>query len=221
MIGHISHSFKYFQIISNTFKYNMIFSIVEEVFHGYDDEECLLQLLVDDIDSSPPLDVVDDDEDMEEDALDNEDPSIVLSRAFYWHRARLKWNEHMAVCCHDSTFEKKYRTSIQAFNTKLVRMFLGDSRGVQRDFRKSRHGGFVPPEIVVGCGIRYLTGDKYTALTDVFGISKSKVYVVERCDDVLFSITRSIVSLILVINSTTTNIIIATNIISCKRTLVS
>ncbi len=101
--------------------------------------------------------------------------------------------------------------SIQAFN-KLVRM-LGDSRGVQRDFRKSRHGGFVPPEIVVGCGIQYLTGDKYTTLTDVFGVSKSEVYVVERCDDVLFSITPNIVSLILVINSTTTNIIIATNII--------
>ncbi len=59
----------------------MIFFIVEEVFHGYDDE-CLLQLLVDDIASSP-LDVDDDDEDMEEDAPDNEDPSIVLSRAFY------------------------------------------------------------------------------------------------------------------------------------------
>ena len=40
----------------------MIFSIVEEVFHGYDDE-CLLQflLLVDDIDSSA-LDVDDDEE---------------------------------------------------------------------------------------------------------------------------------------------------------------
>ena len=40
----------------------MIFSIVLEVFHGYDDE-CLLQLLVDDIDSSV-LDVDYDDEDM-------------------------------------------------------------------------------------------------------------------------------------------------------------
>ena len=126
----------------------MIFFIVEEVFHGYDDE-CLLQwLLVNDIDLSAPLDVDDDDEDMEqEDAPYNKDPSIVLSRAFYWHRARLKWNEHVAACCHDSTFEKKYQTSIQAFN-KLVRM-LGDSRGVQRDFGKSRHGGFVPPKIVV------------------------------------------------------------------------
>ena len=119
----------------------MIFSIVEEVFHGYDDK-CLLQLvLIDDIDSSA-LDVDDDDEDMEEDAPDNEDPSIVVSRAFYWHRARLKWNEHVAMCCHDGTFEKKYRMSIQASN-KLVRI-LGDR--VQHDFRtKSRYGGFVPP----------------------------------------------------------------------------
>ena len=64
----------------------MIFSIVEEVFHGYDDE-CLLQLLVDDIDSSA-LDVDhDDDEDImeEEDAPDNEDPSIVGFRAIDWH----------------------------------------------------------------------------------------------------------------------------------------
>ena len=145
----------------------MIFSIVEEVFHGYDDE-CLLQLLVDDIDSSP-LDVDDDDEDMEEDAPENEDPSIAGFRAFCWHRARLKWNEHVAVCCHDSIFEKKYRMSIQASN-KLVRML--DDR-VQRDFRISRYGGFVPP--AVACGIRYLAGEKHTALTDVFGISKSEL----------------------------------------------
>ncbi len=63
VIDHIT----FFQIISNTFKYNMIFSIILEVFNGYDDE-CLLQLLVDDIDSSP-LDVDDDDEGMEEDPL--------------------------------------------------------------------------------------------------------------------------------------------------------
>ncbi len=40
----------------------------------------------------------------------------------------------------------------------------------------TRYGNTICPEIVVGCGVRWLGGEKYTSLINVFDICRSTVY---------------------------------------------
>ena len=132
---------------------------------GHIDDNLLEELIGCDEETLQVLDMYDTEEDTELDS------NILESRALQWKRSRLQWSAHAAESIHDNTFHRKYRMSFHAF-IKLVETLADD---IKRDIRKSRYG-YVPPETIVGCGLRYLAGEKYTGLVDTFGISSAEVY---------------------------------------------
>lgn len=100
------------------------------------------------------------------------DSSILASNVEYWHRCRLKWDEHVRKSLHEKSFHVKYRMSYECF--QLLVSILAPV--LQRDISKSRKGEFIPPEIIAACGLRYLAGSKYTDLMDIFNLSKTETY---------------------------------------------
>ena len=145
-------------------------SIIDEMFAGTDPEVLLMAYQVFEIEEDETALF---DDEASEDQLNEIE---IVKRALSWHRTRQNWNDHVEESIYDNSFHRKYRMSLNAF-TGLVRI-LGNA--VVRDMRMNRYGGFVCPEIVVGCALRYLAGGKYTYLGDIFGLSKTEVY---KCRD--------------------------------------
>jgi len=119
-------------------------SIINEMFVGTDPEALLMAYQVFNIEE----DIIGFDDEVcdEEDQLDAID---LVEREMCWHRTRKNWEDHVEESIYDNSFHRKYHMSLNAF-TSLVRI-LGNA--VVRDIRKNQYGGFVCPEIVVGCAL--------------------------------------------------------------------
>lgn len=132
--------------------------------------QVLMETLFDEEEIKAFCNIDDDEEDLYFDTAD------LAEKVQYWYRSRLKWEEHVYKSLHEKSFHAKYRMSYECF--KLLISILAPF--LHRDITKSRRGGFVPPEIIAACGIRYLAGSKYTDLMDIFNLSRTETY---RCRD--------------------------------------
>ena len=86
---------------------------------------------------------------------------------------RLSWDGHVEMLRRtgDRGFERRYHMKENSFN-KLLGILR--HRFITNEVQAARaaHGNIpIIPEVVLACGLRYLGGDRYTALMDIFGIS--------------------------------------------------
>ena len=88
------------------------------------------------------------------------------------NQQRINWYQHVVQCRHDSSWNRKYRMSYEAF-TNLVDLLRDD---LSTDSRKSRYGGHISAEITVAIGIRWMSGVEYGALSDIYKCCKTQVY---------------------------------------------
>ena len=89
---------------------------------------------------------------------------------------RMGWEDgHLAMLRHlgEDEFQRRYHMTEASFN-KLVEL-LRDDLAIDKKQSANSTGGNAPiiPELVVASGLRFLGGESYAALADIFGISLS------------------------------------------------
>jgi hypothetical protein len=95
------------------------------------------------------------------------------------------WEEHLQKLEHSGGFQSRYHMSKSSFD-RLVNLL----DGLEVDEQQSRNstGGAAPitKEIIVACGLRFLGGEQYKSIADVFHISPSSAMrVVNRFLDTI------------------------------------
>lgn len=94
-------------------------------------------------------------------------------RLHKWFNRRLNWDDHVERERHTGSFHSKYHMSEESFNN-LVDMLRPS---ITVDFQKSLNStsGNTPiyPELVVATGLRFLGGELWKSLEDIFGIDIS------------------------------------------------
>lgn len=123
---------------------------------------------------------VNDEEDMEDlmgdDLCDDEDVFEGDSKKCKekWEHMRINWGYHVAKLIHEDKFEKEYKINFEAWDR--LRSWLVPS--LQRNESKSRSLSPITVDIIMGCGMRYLTGSMKSAIRHIFGMSLSSAH---RC----------------------------------------
>lgn len=125
-------------------------------------------------------------DDMNDDADDCLDASLLIvidalfndnqrMRRIKWRNDRIDWNDHVRRLLHCNQFDSKYHMPLDSFQ-KLVNLLRDD---ITVDFTKSMNStsGNIPifPEMIVGCGLRYLGGEHVKSIEDIFGLDDSSV----------------------------------------------
>ena len=109
---------------------------------------------------------------------DNDDFEFIFNsvdeRAPKHRYKRINWNEHVAVCDRKpSGFQKRYHMNEEAFNNLVEILEITVQEGHSRACTNGNQP--ILPQIVVGCGLRYLGGEHCKSLVDVFGMSETSV----------------------------------------------
>ena len=85
---------------------------------------------------------------------------------------RLNWAEHRTKCLRNNSFTSKYH--MQAFTFDALVGCLKER--ITLNYKKARAStGFdnpIYPELIVGCGLRFLGGELQKSCEDIFGFSK-------------------------------------------------
>ena len=103
-------------------------------------------------------------------------------RRFKWQHSRLNWPEHVAMLIHTKQFETKFHMSPEAFN-KLVNIL---QPMIKLDLIKSQNStplasDHLYPELIMACGIHWLTEGSYHDIHDWAGISMNSFIISETC----------------------------------------
>jgi hypothetical protein len=134
------------------------------VFPGFD--PVLAHLMWESILADEEDEMVEEEEEVEEGDTNG------AGRKEHWHRNRIDWCNHVLKSLHEGMWHTKYRMSYPAFEN-LVNILRDDLRRVSANCRS---GAPITAEIIVGMGIRWLAGEKYQSLVDIFDVSRTEHY---------------------------------------------
>ena len=98
-----------------------------------------------------------------------EDPQYCQKKR-RWQHVRLDWNFHVAQLLHEDRFFKEYKMSVDSWN--LLRNLLRPH--IERNPRMSRTIQPITVDIIMGIGMRYLTGSHKNTVRHVFGVSMTE-----------------------------------------------
>ena len=134
------------------------------------DDNVLQQMDEDDLDDLM-LCLEDEDEDeYDTSAIAEREPK----RRRRWKHIRLNWNLHVAQLQHEDRFFKEYKMTLESWNLlhNMLRPYI------QRQCMRSRSLQPITCNIIMGLGMRYLTGSHKSCIRHVFGVSYTECY---RC----------------------------------------
>lgn len=124
--------------------------------------------------------------------MDEEDDTehFVILKMFTWNRAnerlikwknvRLDWERHVERERHTGSFRSKYHMSEESFNRLVDLLRPAITVHYQKSMNSTSGNAPIFPELVAACGLRFLGGELWKSLEDIFGIDISSVKRVVR-----------------------------------------
>ena len=101
-------------------------------------------------------------------------------RLVKWRNIRLNWNDHLKRERHTGGFNDKYHMCEESFNKLVDRLRRTITVDYQKSMNSTRGNGPIFPELIAACGLRFLGGELWKSLEDIFGIDISSVKKVVR-----------------------------------------